>query len=212
MAMKKCKECGTEISSSAKVCPNCGKKQKLSGCLIAIIVIVLLLIIVASSGGDNSSQNTSKTTLSEGNAGETSSTVQTENQSTPETKTKYSVGEVFENDYIAVKYVSVDEDFKGYSKYADIKSGYKIIKADFEFENVSNSDQYTSAYDFDCYADGYDCESFFYFDNSGFSTSLSAGKKATGSVCFQVPIDATEISIEYETNYWSSEHIEFIVK
>lgn len=27
MAMKKCKECGKEISKDAKVCPNCGKKQ-----------------------------------------------------------------------------------------------------------------------------------------------------------------------------------------
>ena len=28
MAMKKCKECGAEISSSANQCPKCGKVQK----------------------------------------------------------------------------------------------------------------------------------------------------------------------------------------
>ena len=28
MAMKKCKECGEEISSSAKKCPKCGKDQR----------------------------------------------------------------------------------------------------------------------------------------------------------------------------------------
>ena len=27
MAMKACRECGTEISSRAKVCPNCGTKR-----------------------------------------------------------------------------------------------------------------------------------------------------------------------------------------
>ncbi len=28
MAIKTCKECGKEISSSAKKCPNCGKDQR----------------------------------------------------------------------------------------------------------------------------------------------------------------------------------------
>ena len=43
--MKKCKECGTEISSSAKVCPHCGKNQNDSGCLLAFFIIFGLIII-----------------------------------------------------------------------------------------------------------------------------------------------------------------------
>lgn len=79
MAMKKCKECGTEISSSAKVCPNCGKKQKLSGCLIAIIIIILLGIIVGASGRDNNSSETINSSSSENTINSTSSLITKEN-------------------------------------------------------------------------------------------------------------------------------------
>jgi len=50
MSLRACKECGHQISSDAKVCPQCGKKQRLSagaGCL-AIIGVLFLLGIVAS--------------------------------------------------------------------------------------------------------------------------------------------------------------------
>jgi hypothetical protein len=50
MSIGACKECGHQISSDAKVCPQCGKKQQLSagaGCL-AIIGVLILLGIVGS--------------------------------------------------------------------------------------------------------------------------------------------------------------------
>lgn len=56
MAMKKCKECGAEISSSAKTCPNCGKKQT-SILKIIIILIIVIIIIAAISGGGSSTEN-----------------------------------------------------------------------------------------------------------------------------------------------------------
>jgi len=47
MALAKCKECGKEISSQAKVCPNCGASiKKKAGC--SIIILVLLAIIFIS--------------------------------------------------------------------------------------------------------------------------------------------------------------------
>src|SRR5437868_3445224 len=43
MALKKCRECGKEISSSAKVCPNCGKKNPTAntaaGCFGLVIIV-----------------------------------------------------------------------------------------------------------------------------------------------------------------------------
>ncbi len=155
-----------------------------------------------TSGGDN---NTSKTTLDSNTA--TSSETTQEN-----TKKSYNVGEIWESSDHAILYVSADPDYKGYNKYADVKDGYKIVKADFEAENVGTTDFYFSAYEFDCYADGYDCESFWSFDDSGFSSTLSTGKKVKGSVCFQVPVNAESIVIEYEDNLWSSSKIEFVVK
>ena len=52
MSLTKCKDCGKEISKSAKTCPNCGKPQNnsnslLIGCLI--IVLLFLILIVAST-------------------------------------------------------------------------------------------------------------------------------------------------------------------
>ena len=52
MALEKCKECGKEISSKAKECPNCGAPLKSSssggcfnGCFTTIAVIFILGII-----------------------------------------------------------------------------------------------------------------------------------------------------------------------
>lgn len=168
------------------------------------IVAVLVLLIV----GATSSETQPQTTLTSGN--ENNSTENT-TQTTNETK-KYSIGEIYQDSSKAIKYVSVDENFTGYSKYADIKDGCKIIKADFEAENLGTSDFYFSAYDFDCYADGYDCESFWSVDGSGFSSTLSNGKKAKGTVYFQVPSDAQTISIEFNINTFTGEKVEFIVK
>lgn len=214
MAMKKCKECGEEISSSAKKCPKCGKDQRNFFMQHPVIYTILILVVLGMfMGGSEETTNTSKTTLTTGESEviETGTTNNNTETKVPEKKS-YNVGEIYEDDYMAVKYVAVDDNFKGYSKYADIKSGYKVVKAEFEFENVSTTDQLASSYDFTCYADGYDCETFYSVDDSSFSASLSAGKKTKGNVYFEVPIDSTEIVIEYETNYWDSEHIEFIVK
>lgn len=174
------------------------------------LIIVLVVLVIAGSSGSEDNTNTSKTTLNSNN--ETSEpNTNNENNSTEE-KSSYSVGEIYEDNNIAIKYVAKNENFTNYNKYSTINSGYKIISADFEFENLGTSDQYVSAYDFDCYADGYDCEAFWNVEGSGFSSTLSTGKKAKGTVYFQVPENATEITLEYEIDAWTSEKVEFIVK
>jgi len=55
MSLKKCKECGTEISSAAKACPKCGAPSTATslqgiGCALTIIGIVIILLILAISG------------------------------------------------------------------------------------------------------------------------------------------------------------------
>jgi hypothetical protein len=56
MAMKKCKKCGKEISSSAKTCPNCGAKQGLgAGWIIALLIatgLVLLKLFLHITGNN----------------------------------------------------------------------------------------------------------------------------------------------------------------
>ena len=97
------------------------------------------------------------------------------------------------------------------NEFMQPKEGNKFIKATFEFENISKDDQTVSSMvDFNCYADGYDMESR-YFDDGDLSATLSSGKKTQGSVYYEVPVNAQEITIEYETNYFTQDKIIFDV-
>ena len=57
MALTKCKECGKEVSTRAKTCPNCGspvKSRPLVGCLIIILSIAFIGIITSLFYGNKS--------------------------------------------------------------------------------------------------------------------------------------------------------------
>ena len=51
--MKKCPDCGKEVSKSAKRCPNCGKKLKKPIVLFVILGIIVIATIGAALGGGN---------------------------------------------------------------------------------------------------------------------------------------------------------------
>lgn len=52
MALKYCKECGSEISSSAKTCPKCGKKQKNIWKTVIIVLAIFFAIGAVASVED----------------------------------------------------------------------------------------------------------------------------------------------------------------
>jgi hypothetical protein len=61
MALKKCKECGREVSSKADKCPNCGapvKKDASLGAGCLTIIIVVGLIVWWGSKGDSTNSPT----------------------------------------------------------------------------------------------------------------------------------------------------------
>lgn len=63
MAMTKCKECGTEISTKADSCPKCGaKRKKNSGCAIVLLALLLLFIFAAIVAPDTPSPSGSSNT------------------------------------------------------------------------------------------------------------------------------------------------------
>jgi len=50
MALKKCKECGREISTEAKVCPHCGKKHPTGeriGCVAAVLILFAIAAVMS---------------------------------------------------------------------------------------------------------------------------------------------------------------------
>lgn len=83
MAMKICKDCRTEVSKSAKVCPKCGRKMKspilriLIGCIILIIGIASLATDMSEMTSNQSeTAETSKITLEKFNQIQTGMTYQ----------------------------------------------------------------------------------------------------------------------------------------
>lgn len=175
------------------------KKQVYKKWWFWVIVAIVIFVIVGSSGDNNNSTVTP--------SGENT----TENVTKEENK-RVNVGEKYQDNSISITYLSLNDNFTAYSQYADIKSGYKVIKLDFEFENLSSTDEFVSSINFNCYADGYECEEFLYVDDAIISADLSSGKKAKGSIYFEIPQNASEIEVEYTINSWTDEKIIFVVK
>jgi len=66
MALKKCKECGKEISSKAKVCPSCGAKNKTRSKFIGFLAVILIgigLIWMISDGASAGSSSSGSSTI-----------------------------------------------------------------------------------------------------------------------------------------------------
>ena len=78
-----------------------------------------------------------------------------------------------------------------------------------QFGNVKNA-VFENIWFKDCYADGLNCKAVYYRDDE-LSATLSAGRKAKGTVTFEVPIDAEVIEVEYLSNYWTSNRVVFTV-
>lgn len=176
---------------------------------IVIAVIVLLIAIVASTGSDEpavtTNQNVDSSDVSE-------ATDKADNVEKTVTD-KIKAGTTLSNKQLKINYKSCDADFQDYSYYAEIKDGYKVVKAVFDFENISSTDVILEG--FDCYADGVKCESFYFVDDysNPILTSISAGRKLNdATVYYEVPADAESIELEYEANMWTGEKYIFIVE
>lgn len=123
----------------------------------------------------------------------------------------YAIGDVIEVSGLKISYLFC-EDYESNNMFIQPAEGNKYVSCGFEFENTSNSDELVSSFDFKCYADGRACESTYLRDDDLSTTTLSPGRKAKGTVTFEVPLEASVVEAEYETNAWTSSHIVFTVK
>lgn len=73
MALRKCKECGKDVSTKAKSCPNCGAiAKKQTSCLTYFVAIFLIYVLIKMFNGSsnytsqssNSSNASQKSTIS----------------------------------------------------------------------------------------------------------------------------------------------------
>ena len=119
----------------------------------------------------------------------------------------YKVGDILETSDLKITYLSSSE-YNSDNQFIQPADGYKFIMFELEFENISNDDQSVSSYSFDCFADGASCEQHFFMDES-LDATISAGRKTSGIVVFEVPVDATTIELEYVDGWISGNRIVF---
>ncbi|MCQ2438713.1 MAG: DUF4352 domain-containing protein [Oscillospiraceae bacterium] len=119
------------------------------------------------------------------------------------------VGETVETDSLTITYLSCAVD-KGNS-YSKPQPGKQFVTCEFEFQNKSESDESVSYFGFKCFADGNSCDQE-YFRDDGLSASISAGRKAKGTVTFEVPVDAEVVEVEYEVGFWKKTTLIFDAK
>ena len=133
MAMKKCKECGEEISSSAKKCPKCGKDQRNFFMKHPVLYTILILIIIVVAG-NSGTDNTGNTTVTS-----TGNQVQ---------ETVYNIGDAISNEKYEITIKNVGTAKKVGTQYLNSQpaEGGIYVCVDFTYKNVSSEPM--SSWDF----------------------------------------------------------------
>lgn len=228
-----CPNCGAPIGTGTtpKVMPvqegkiKPVKEKKKGSCLKTVLIIfgvlIILGIIGSMSGGSNekeeSSQIEAETNIpSEADETESSKPDAEETDIPDEAAVSeddnniFNVGDIADTGSVTITYLSAEEYISD-NQFMQPKDGNVYYRIGFEVENTGDSDTYVSSWDWDCYADGYAAEQT-YFDDESLDATLSSGKKTKGYIFFEVPADAEEITLEYETSFWTQNKIIFIVK
>lgn len=181
------------------------KKRGIGKTLLGFGIFIFIIGFIGSFGEDNSPSDSNPQ-----NVGTVVAPNKKPNNNS-ETKNEFKVGDIIETSNFKISFIS-SEEWTSDNQYIQPKDGYAFYRFEFEFENISDTDQYVSAGDFCCYADDYSVDMSYYGDDVLSITSLSAGKKAKGSVYFEVPKDATSIVLEYTTNFWTENKVIFNIK
>lgn len=237
-AMRRCSKCG--ISFAGNFCPNgCDSphmnrkpaKKKMKGWQIALIVVGAIVLFFAFWGfvlsdsaeitptaarSDVASSVSDESIATESKAADVFGSTPAADESKDESQATvddgfYRVGETLKADDLRITYQSA-EVWESDNEFIRPDDGNVFIRLYFDIENVGSSDEITGAYDFDCYADGVKMDESFYGDNmlQAFTT-ISSSRKISGYVYFEVPADAQNIEVEYETDFWSDEKAIFKV-
>ena len=221
---KFCSNCGKELDENAALCLNCGviventqnnsnnvnktkmcKKKGLPtwvivliviGCVMLIplifIILICLFVYYVVNGFDYSTEETL-----------------TQNG---------TIGDVLTTDefnitlHDALIYSSIGTD----ENNLDIPDeGKEYLVFFFEVENVSNDNEYISDYDFTGYADGYEVEiAYLYNDIEGIKeldANLPPNKRTKGYVAFEVDTTWQEFEIRHEDWFGSNELVFAVV-
>ena len=131
-------------------------------------------------------------------------------EDTAVTEDAFVVGDIVDLGGAVITYLSC-EVFESDNPYIQPADGNCFITLTFDVENTSDSDLIISSYSFDYYADGVSCNNCYMRDDD-LSATLSPGRKANGTVSFEVPVQSTVIEVEYLENVLTSNRVVFKCK
>ncbi len=132
-----------------------------------------------------------------------------EKQSAPHADA-HKVGDIVENKKFRITYLSCSE-YVSTNQFVQPEDGYRYVSCELEFENLSDADMSVDFLNFRGYADGAACDITTVRDDD-LNAKISAGRKAKGTVTFEVPKDAGIIEIEYRNNLFLSDAVIFDAK
>lgn len=202
--MTKCKACGQEIAKTAKICPNCGaKNKKKHTILICIIIFFVLIGIIASTGGDDDPQKI-----------DTSSSSKVETSADDKNRNEFFIGETAELKDVLVKLVGVTENTG--SQFNTPTDGNIFVLCEFEITNNSNKEVVVSSLmSFEAYCDDYSCSLSFSAlmekgENNQLDGTVAPGKKMKGVIGYEIPADWSKLEIRFCPDFWSGKDIIFL--
>ena len=191
---------GIVFAIIAFVQKNRGHGTAIGGLVCSIVGIIIFFLAMFVFTSDDTNDTPKK--ISSNEEAQTQAAEEKVNE-------PFKVGDTVETEDLRITFLKAEPYTEEYDEPA---KGHEFYKFEFEFVNISDSDQYVSSMDFNCYADGYDMESAYSSKDKDLDATLSAGKKTKGVVCFEIPKDAKNISLEYETDFWDESKVCFEVK
>ena len=200
---------GIVFAIIALVQKNKGQGTAIGGLVCSIVGIITFFLAMFVFTSDDTNDTPKKVSSNEETQIQATENHSTETATEEKVNEPFKVGDTVETEDLRITFLKAEPYT---DEYDDPAKGHEFYKFEFEFVNISDSDQYVSSWDFNCYADGYDMESAYSSEDKDLDATLSAGKKTKGVVCFEIPKDAKDISLEYETNYWSESKVCFEVK
>lgn len=189
------------------------------------VVVVLVVGIASCSGGSSNEEpkktgsvetekkqeNTSSAAVETEAEGAEAETEQQEPVAEESVDNTFAVGDIVETDDLKISFLSAEE-YVSDNQFMQPADGKVYYRMEFEFENIGNTDQSVSSMlNWNCYADSYAADQAWIGEDT-LDATISPGKKAKGAIYYEVPADAAEILLEYETNFWTEGKIIFVVK
>lgn len=222
-----CKNCGTENPNDSKNCSQCGtalpkdaakqaeldafqqklqmkakKKIKWWQILLIILAAFILLGVIFGTGDDAEPAGASST--------QSASSAKAESAPKDE-KSVYTAGETLDAKGLKVT-MQKAEKWTSNNQFITPEDNNMFIRVYFVIENQSGADKLIGSFDFDCYADGAQMDNSWYGDQQLSFDTISDGRRIEGYIYYEVPENAKEIEIEYETSWWTSKKAIFKVE